>query len=418
MMVYRSRSSKTTTWVVLTVWIIGIVFPLLVAGCGGSPSQGQENQQAPPQPPPQTQTPAMGNETTRPEPVVSVAFSERPRQTAPGVAPATLDALVAGNTAFAFDLYQVLRQQDGNLFYSPYSISAALAMTYAGARGPTANQMETTLHFSLPAEQVHAAFNALDLSLTSSNGNGSSAEDDQEPPTLPPEGSTTGQEEAGGGEFQLHTANSLWGQHGHPFLPAFLDLLSQHYGAGLRLVDFQQQPEAARLAINEWVSEQTQAKIEQLIPEGAIDRMTRLVLANAIYFKADWEHPFEAEDTYEDSFFLLNDETVMVDMMTQQEELRYAEGEGYQMVGLPYTGDAELVAFVPEKGRFGEVEARLNGALVQQATENLVPRQVDLTIPKFRFALSSKLKPLLAELGMTEAFSPEADFRGWTAAGG
>jgi serpin B len=352
--------------------------------------------------------------TSAAEPVVRVASSEQPRQTAPEVAPATLDTLVADNTAFAFNLYQVLREQDGNLFYSPYSISAALAMTYAGARGETAEQMETALHLTLPPEQVHAAFNALDLSLTSDGTEKGGSE--QEPPTTRtaerPAGEAGEPGEPDAAEFQLHIANSLWGQHDHPFLPAFLDLLAQHYGAGLRLVDFQHEPEAARLAINEWVSEQTREKIEQLIPQGAIDPMTRLVLANAIYFKADWSHPFDPEETREETFFLLNEETVMVDMMSQQEELRYAAGEGYQVVGLPYAGDAELVAFVPEPGRFGEMETRFDQSLVQQALEDLAPRQVDLTMPKFRFEFSSKLKPPLSELGMPNPFTPDADFSG------
>ncbi|HDN19743.1 MAG TPA: serpin family protein, partial [Candidatus Acetothermia bacterium] len=178
------------------------------------------------------------------------------REMSPEVAEEELQALVEGNTAFALELYQRLREQEGNLFLSPYSISLALAMAYAGARGETAAEMAQALHFSLPQERLHPAFNALDLVIA---------------------------EHAAAGGIELHTANAFWGQLGHRFLQGYVDLLSRNYGAKLHLVDFHDTPDACRVRINDWVSEKTEGKIEELLPPGSITSLTRLVLTNAIY---------------------------------------------------------------------------------------------------------------------------------------
>ena len=205
-----------------------------------------------------------------------VAQADVPRETTPDVSEGQMAALVEGNTAFAADLYQELRGTDGNLFFSPYSISTALAMTYAGARGETESQMAETLHFTLPQEELHPAFNALNLAL---------------------EPGDEAREEATDEEFILHIANSLWAEKEYDFREAFLELLARHYGAGLRLVSFKTAPEDAREAINDWVSDQTEEKIQDLIPKGGITDLTRLVLANAIYFNAKWTHTFPKENT-------------------------------------------------------------------------------------------------------------------------
>jgi serpin B len=179
----------------------------------------------------------------------------------PDVTGSSLAELTGGNTAFAFDLYRAIREGDGNLFFSPLGISAALAMVYAGARSETERQMAETLHFSLSQESLHPAFNALDRKLNAS-----------------------GQD----GDLQLRVANSLWGQADFEFRAEFLDIIARNYGAGLGLVDFVDPSarEAARLAINQWVSDQTEGKIEDLVSEGVLTAATRLVLANAIYFNA------------------------------------------------------------------------------------------------------------------------------------
>ncbi|MCK4800987.1 MAG: hypothetical protein KAS84_03280, partial [Anaerolineales bacterium] len=197
-----------------------------------------------------------------------VLESKLPRAEVSDISGSDLIKLAEGNTAFTLDLYQQIKSTPGNLFYSPYSISSALAMTYAGSEGKTAEEMAAAMHFLLPQESLHSAFNGLDHMLTSL------AEIEI------PEGE--------GDPFQLNIANSLWGQEGFHFESDFLDILAENYGAGLRLLDYISQPEESRQTINQWVSDETKEKIQNLIPQGAITSDTRLVLSNAIYFKATW----------------------------------------------------------------------------------------------------------------------------------
>ncbi len=312
--------------------------------------------------------------------------SDKPRL-ASNASQADLAELAAGNSAFAADLYQALRQEgEGNLFYSPYSISAALAMTYAGARGETEKQMAATLHYTLPQARLHPAFNALDASLTSQSQDA----------------------------FQLHIANSIWGQKDFTFLPAFLDTLAENYGAGLRMVDFATAAEAARQAINAWVSAQTKDKIKDLIKPGMLDPSTRLVLANAIYFKGKWVMPFEKNNTHDGPFTLLDGNSVSVPMMHQAGRFNYAEGEGYQAIELPYRdSDAAMLIVLPQAGQFEQVEKTLSTDLLARITNGLEPRSVQLTLPKFSFESEFQLAKVLIQLGMPDAFD-NADFSGMT----
>lgn len=325
--------------------------------------------------------------------IVQVLHSEEPRIIDPAVDADDLAAIVAGNNQFALDLYHTARKQHGNLFFSPYSISAALAMAYSGARGETARQIENVLHITRPPDQFHSAFNALDQALTRAEGR------------IPDEQ----REQA----FQLTIANALWGQIGYHFEPTFLDTLARNYGAGLRLTDFAGQPESARLAVNAWVSDQTQQKIVDLIPQGAIDPLTRLVLVNAIYFKADWLSPFAKESTHQDTFTLLDSSVITTAMMAQTGRFRYAEGNDYQAVSLPYVGDAEMVVLVPRPGKFHTFEGELNGKQLAAIDAAMHTKHLNLLFPKFTFRSNLSLNETLMSLGMTEAFDPErADFSG------
>ncbi len=315
-----------------------------------------------------------------------IAQSNMKRDTLPSVARADLDALVGGNSAFSFDLYQALRESDGNLFFSPYSISAALAMTFAGARAETERQMAETLHFILPQERLHQGFNALDLELVG---------EDQ-------------------GEFKLHIANAIWGQTGYAFLTEFLDLLARNYGAGLRLLDFESEPEASRQVINNWVSDQTEEKIKNLIPQGGITPNTSLVLANAIYFDADWLYPFDKAKTRDGQFNTLDGGTVAVPMMamTEPQTLSHAQSAGYQAIELIYKGrEMSMVILVPDAGEFEAFEAGLNAERLEAMLEDLEPKQVALTMPKFTFESEFSLAQTLSEMGMPDAFGA-ADFSG------
>lgn len=332
----------------------------------------------------------------------NVIQSNQPRATA-DVNAEDLSALVAGNSAFAFELYQALRQGQGdNLFYSPYSISLALAMTYAGARGETAEQMASTLHYTLPQAQLHPAFNALDTTLAS-YAEGDAAE-------AAAQGEDAAQE-----RFQINIANALWGQKDFSFLPEFLDLLAENYGAGLRLLDFIQETEAARQTINTWVSDQTQGRIQDLIAQGALTPADRLVLTNAIYFKAGWLFQFEEAQTQDAPFTLLDGSTVTVPMMSQMESYIYAAGDGYQAIALPYQGvDVSMLIILPDTDRFDEIETGLTPEFLAAVNDGLSLAQVRLSLPKFTFDSQFRLGQTLASLGMAGAFSDAADFSGMT----
>jgi len=327
-----------------------------------------------------------------------VLKSDKERITSPDVSTSEQALLVEGNSAFAFELYQALKEElqgkEDNLFYSPYSISLALAMTYAGARGETAEQMAATLQFMLEQERLHPAFNWLDAELAS---RGESAE---------------GKDGEG---FRLNIVNAIWGQKDYEFLSSFLDVLAENYGAGLRILDFITETEKSRVTINDWVSDQTEGRIEDLIPQGLIDALTRLVLTNAIYFNAAWEHPFNGNITADGPFYLLDGGQVIVPMMKQTESFGYTEGEGYQAVELLYDGgELSMVVFLPEAGKFEAFEEELQAEQVCDIISGLQPTLVTLTMPQFEFDSEFNLKDTLAGMGMEDAFSDGADFSGMT----
>jgi len=318
---------------------------------------------------------------------LSLIQSELPRETAPQIVDASREALAAGNRAFALDLYRALRKEDGNLFYSPHSISTALAMAYAGAAGETQRQMAEALHFTLPPEDLHAAFNALDLALTS------------------PEAAAA---------FRLNVANALWAQEGYEFLSSYLDTLAVHYGAGMRLADFTQEAlrEEARQAINAWVSEQTEQKIEELLQQGDLTEDARLVLLNAIYFKADWNVPFYGD--IQGDFTRLDGSKVTAPMMSRRTRTPYLAGDGFEALALDYKGDrVRMLVLVPDAGTFEAFEAALDAAQVEAIMAGLESDDVQLTMPKFEFKARFALRDALVSLGMEDAFEAGiADFSG------
>jgi serpin B len=326
-------------------------------------------------------------------PKTGLVQSKLARITSPDVAPASLAQLVDGNNSFALGFYQQIRTQPGNQFFSPYSISLALAMTYAGARDQTAKQMTEALHYTLPPEQLHPAFNALDLALIPSAPN--NAETDK---------------------FQLSIANSLWLQKDYPFLQIYLDLLAQNYAAGLHTTDFTRAPDPARQAINDWISQETKAKIKDMIPAGVINQNTRLVLANAIYFKALWSRPFDPSKTANEPFQLLDRSQVSVPMMAGYKaySLPYMDGVGFQAIKVPYVGDTTaMLLIVPDEGNFTAFEATLDGEKYKAIQESIQPTTVALKLPKFQFNSSYDLNETLQVMGMVDAFNPAtADFSG------
>jgi len=321
-------------------------------------------------------------------------MSDKLRITSPDVSTNEQALQVEGNSTFAFELYQALREKDGNLFYSPHSISLALAMTYAGARGETAQEIADTLQFYLSQDKLHPAFNWLDIELAK-RGEGAEGKDDE--------------------GFRLNIVNAIWGQRDYSFLPAFLDVLAENYGAGLRILDFIKEAEKSRVTINEWVSDQTEGRIEDLIPQGAINELTRLVLTNAIYFNAAWEYPFDEDMTTDGPFYLLDGGQITTPMMKQTELFGYAEGEGYQTVELRYDGgELSMVILLPESGQFEAFEKALQAQRVSDIIKGLQYAQVILTMPQFEYDSDFSLKDALAGMGMPVAFTENADFSGMT----
>jgi len=304
------------------------------------------------------------------------------------------DMIVRGNNKFALDLYAKLKETDGNAFFSPYSISTALAMTYGGARGRTATQMADVLHFpvgktpdGLDAQQFASAFGELVKDLN-----------------------TRGE----GGAYELSVANALWGQKGYGFLPKFLKLVEKHYGGRLNEVDFVTATETARQTINAWVEQQTNDKIKNLIAKGVLDSMTRLVLTNAIYFKGNWARQFKEDRTKEAPFTLADGKKVDVAMMNQTAKFGYMETDTLQGLELPYVdNELSMIVLLPkELDGLDELEKSLTLENLSQWQSKLVKREVVVSIPKFKLTSQFSLAAVLQAMGMTDAFSSSANFSG------
>ncbi|HEX5268842.1 MAG TPA: serpin family protein [Gemmataceae bacterium] len=301
---------------------------------------------------------------------------------------ADVATVVKGNNQFAFDLYDQLRKKDGNLFFSPESISTALAMTYAGARGDTADEMAKALHFTLPPDKLAPAFGAL---LKDLNG------------------------EVRKPGYRLAVANALWGQKGEGFKDDYLKVTKDDYGAGLRPLDFAGNAEGARAEINAWVEKQTQNKIKDLLPPGVIDRMTRLVLTNAVYFKGDWQSPFKKDRTRDEVFDDGTDAKKRVPMMHQSARFKYLDAGDLQVLEMPYVGkDLSMVVLLPKKvAGLGDLENGLTADKLAGWLGKARGEEVVVSLPRFKTTSEFSLKATLEGLGMKKAFRvPGADFSG------
>ncbi len=333
--------------------------------------------------------------------------SNLPRINNPQVSAPDRASQARGNAAFAFDCYRRLAAKPGNVFYSPLSVSLALAMTWAGARTTTEEQMASALRFELPQERLHPFFNALDLELNS-RGQGSSGKD--------------------GGAFRLRVVNAIWGQEGFDFLSPFLDTLAQHYGAGMRLLDFGR-PQEAVDAINKWIAEQTEDRIPKLLSPDMLNEPVALVLTNAVYFNAAWEQQFKKADTQDGAFHPPNGQSVTVPMMRQTASFRTGAGalarcgsstrcgpgSGFRAIELPYDGQQlSMLIILPDVQPLDTLEANLTPDSLAFILDSLKPQQVSLQMPRwtFRSPVLSLSEPLTA-LGMQDAFVPyQADLSG------
>lgn len=309
--------------------------------------------------------------------------SNESRDTSPSSA--DVPQLATDEASFAFDLYraQVGADATSNVFFSPYSISVALAMTYAGAGGTTASQIASAMHFTLPADRLHTAFDAVDLQLESRQG------------------------------IKLNVANSIWAQRTLAFGKPFLDTLAIDYGSEVRGVDFIGASTQATAAIDGWVADQTAGKIQNLFPPGSLDPLTRVVLVNAVYFDASWKTQFDPSNTKASAFTRLDGTTVMPSMMhTNTFTAPVAVAPTYTAIDLPYAGgQTSMLVVLPTGGQFSTVDAELGGDFLAQLVASLQPTDVALSLPKFTLkGTSTSLKSALATMGMIDAFdSDKAD---------
>jgi serpin B len=293
--------------------------------------------------------------------------------------------LAGANTAFAIQMYGQLSSAEGNLVFSPYSISSALAMVCAGARGETARQMAQTLHFDQCPADVHALFYGLAHSLAAAGGN------------------------------ELEIANSLWPQQGYPFRPDYLDLLKKDYDSTITPQDYAHATEAARKTINQWVDDKTRHKISEIIGPGALNSSARLVLVNAIYFNGKWATPFPAGATYPDNFQTKSGKTIIAPFMRKSGHFSYGENDQLQILSLPYAdGKLELTILLP-RDRNGIVilEKNLSPTNLTAWGASLRLQPVNVLLPKFKISTALELSRTLEALGMKDPFDPAtADFSG------
>ncbi|MCL1960305.1 MAG: serpin family protein [Desulfovibrionaceae bacterium] len=334
-----------------------------------------------------------GDDPPPPNPVTtdSLTASSLPRVKA-DVPAADAAALRDGNTAFATDLYKTLGKSPNfanqNLFFSPFSISEALAMTYAGAKGGTASELQSAMHFTLPDARLHAAFDALDLALTT--------------PRSP--------ERTGAAPLTLNIANSMWGEATLAFEQPFLDTLATDYGAGIYRADFIHAPDTARTTINDWVAQKTADKIQNLLPSGFITDATRLVLVNAVYFNARWSSPFSPDATAAGTFHGASGDTP-AQMMKETGYFAYGAGSGWRAIALPYDGGLTFTAILPDN--LSTFESSLNAATLASIDSALQRTYVALTLPRFNIpGATFSVKSALQSLGISALFSPAADLTG------
>jgi serpin B len=363
-----------------------------------------------------------------------------------------VEAVVEGNNAFALELYQRLKTENAgkNLFFSPFSISAALAMTYAGARGTTEKQMARVLRFTLDPRDLHPAFQSMMAQVNPIEGDvlgapeGSLVADLRKQyvtlsrqyrsllaavrPDHPDMERLRSELDAAGealnkvdknlirpGECEVHIANALWGQTGYPWLPDFLDLIRVRYKAALNEVDFVSDPGGASRTINAWAEDRTRGKIKDVLNAGDIDAFTRLLVTSAIYFKGDWLRQFQTNHTIEAPFHLADGTQVQAPLMDQTETYPYAKADGIQVLELAYVGEElSMMVFLPkEADGLESLEGSLTSENLRKWTQALKGQEVHVILPTFRAESWFNVKETLASMGMVDAFVPDkADFSG------
>lgn len=298
-------------------------------------------------------------------------------------------ALVQGNNKFALELYSNIRSDGKNVFFSPYSISAALAMTYAGARGESEKQMSAVLHFDLDQQKFHPKYRDLLVYIDGLNR---------------------------GDSLELSTANAMFVQKEFPFLDSYIGLVKSYYGAGLQTVDFQHELEKARLTINDWVAQKTKNRIQDLIVQGMITELARLVLVNAIYYNGSWDVRFDEKETVEKPFYATPEKSHNVPFMHKKALFNYYQGEQVQIIEIPYIDSTlSMVVFLPEdKVSMGKLEQSLTAEQYNSWLSGMSVKEISLSLPKFKTTAEFELSDVLKKMGMPHPFSLSADLSGMT----
>lgn len=297
---------------------------------------------------------------------------------------ADVDAVIDANNRFAFDLYRRVSSDEGNLFFSPYSISSALAMTYEGARGETAEAIKGVFYFP-ETEALRNGYARLYNEMRSGEG------------------------------YEMNVANALWVQKNYALLEEYLGVIKDYYGGDAENVDFARDPEGSRKIINDWVAEQTKQRIKDLIPPQVITPLTALVITNAIYFKGEWMLQFNKELTHRSGFVVNENRTVEVDMMSLPEQsFRYLDTAEAQVLELPYRGDNTSMVILLPKGDISGFEGAMSYEKLTEYMKAMRETEVDVYLPRFKLEKALDLNDVLMKMGMEPAFSDEADFSGIT----
>jgi serpin B len=300
-----------------------------------------------------------------------------------GDTPATLEKRIGRANEFAVKLYQEIRSSDDNLIISPHSIITVFGMAYAGARGNTEKQIADVLCFNYPQGGFHSVLKQLNDLLVNHQ------------------------------EVTLMISNGCWASDNYTFIPAYFDTLSVNYDADVEYLDFAGHPDESRDTINQWVSDHSKGVINNILNPGDIDALTCFVLANTVYFSANWLHAFDTNSTHSGSFKRLDGYEVVVPIMYGEECMPYCESNGYRAMEIPYEGNkVSMVLILPDEGQYEAFEVALSPTIIDSVIGNLEMTHVTFNIPKFSFFSSYDLISALQNMGMTDAFAQGADFSG------
>jgi len=298
------------------------------------------------------------------------------------------NSVIDANNQFAFELYSQYKTKSGNIFFSPYSISSAIAMAYEGARGQTADEIRSVFHFPKDETLLRESFLEINNFINRKDK-----------------------------EYTLRSANALWAQENYPFLPGYFSLVEKYYSGKVQNLNFKEENEKSRQIINTWIEEQTNDRIKNLI--SSLDQATCLILTNAVYFKGYWFKQFKKKDTRDEDFEINPGNKVKVPMMylnSKEAEFNYAETDNLQILELPYMGeDLSMLILLPKKNNLTIVENSLSIKKISEWQGLLRKEKINLSLPKFKFEKEYSLKDALVEMGMTSAFThSKADFSGMT----